>query len=92
MEEPLQAILITELPGVLVDQAVLTTEQERTVWKAAGSALALLQRVSEGEWFGIPCRSGQARQESPEQNPVALVRAALQDWLTQGIDSEIRRC
>lgn len=56
-EEPL-ALVVSELPGQIVEHAQLSPSQERTVWHAAGAALVALHGLGTGESFGPCLRDG----------------------------------
>lgn len=56
-EEPL-ALIVSELPGRIVENAQLSRSQERAVWRAAGAALVALHDLGAGERFGPCLRDG----------------------------------
>jgi Ser/Thr protein kinase RdoA (MazF antagonist) len=56
-EEPL-ALLISELPGTVLEEAELTPIQAQGVWRAAGRGLAGLHRLPAGAYFGACRRDG----------------------------------
>ena len=56
-EEPL-ALITSELPGQIVEDARLSPAQERAVWQAAGAALTALHQLGPGERFGLCRRDG----------------------------------
>ena len=56
-EAPL-AIVVSELPGQIVEWAQLSLSRERAVWRAAGAALVALHDLGTGECFGPCLRAG----------------------------------
>jgi aminoglycoside phosphotransferase len=56
-EAPL-ALLVSELPGQIVENTRLTPSQEQAVWRAAGAALVALHDLGPGECFGPCLRDG----------------------------------
>ena len=48
------ALLIGELPGVILEDTQLPVVQERAAWRTAGRMLAGLHEFAQGEFFG-PC-------------------------------------
>jgi Ser/Thr protein kinase RdoA (MazF antagonist) len=89
LEEPIPAILLTELTGVTMDRLTLATEQEQAVWQAAGATLARLHALPSGQWFGIPSRDGSPLSEFPETKPVLLMRTSLEYWFFRGLHTQI---
>ena len=53
-EEPL-ALIVSELPGRIVEDLPLSPSRERLIWRRAGLALVPLHRMGMGGFFG-PCR------------------------------------
>ncbi len=56
-EEPL-AVLISALPGEVLEGVQLPRDQELAAWQAAGKALANLHESAVGEFFGPVHRDG----------------------------------
>jgi aminoglycoside phosphotransferase len=56
-EEPL-ALVISELPGSVLEEVQLTPSQGRAVWRSAGQALAAFHNLAVGEYFGACRRDG----------------------------------
>jgi aminoglycoside phosphotransferase len=83
-EEPL-ALVISELPGQVVEHAGLPSAQERAVWRAAGAALVALHELETGECFG-PCR----RDGTPAQPCVHDARGYVSRQLGGQIDRAVR--
>ncbi len=52
------ALVISELPGKVVDHMQLSSSQEQAVWQAAGAALVTLHESEQGEGFGPCLRDG----------------------------------
>jgi aminoglycoside phosphotransferase len=61
-KEPL-AVIISELPGQIVENTQLPPSQERAVWRAAGAALVALHDLETGECFGPCLRDGTCAEE-----------------------------
>jgi aminoglycoside phosphotransferase len=79
--EPL-ALVISELPGRIVESAQLSPSQERAVWRAAGAALLPLHDLGPGEFFG-PCLRDGTRAEEFAQN--------ARDHVSERFNSQIER-
>jgi len=71
--EPL-AMVLSELPGEIVEHARLSSSQEHAVWRAAGDALVALHDLGAGERFGPRLRDG-TYAEGAAQDAVAYVSA-----------------
>lgn len=56
-EEPL-ALVVSELPGKILEEAQLSASREQAVWRAAGQALVALHDLAVGEYFGLCQRDG----------------------------------
>ncbi|MCP5097090.1 MAG: aminoglycoside phosphotransferase family protein [Chloroflexi bacterium] len=52
------ALIMTEIPGQIVENRTLNAEQETAVWQAAGAALAPLHQLKSGDRFGLCSRDG----------------------------------
>ena len=61
-EQPL-ALIVSELPGQIVEKAKLSPSQEQTVWRAAGAALTALHDLGTGNCFGPCLRDGTCAEE-----------------------------
>ena len=85
LEPPVPAVLISELPGIPLDQTALPTTLEQAAWRAAGAALARWHALPRGAWFGPPRRDGSPGAAPPETDPVALVASSLEDWLARAV-------
>jgi aminoglycoside phosphotransferase (APT) family kinase protein len=82
-EEAPLALLISELPGKILDEVKLTAAQERAVWQTAGQALVALHGLAVGDYFG-PCRRDGAPVGTPINEATAYVMAEFEDWLERG--------
>jgi aminoglycoside phosphotransferase len=82
--EPL-ALVISELPGRIVESAHLSRAQERAVWQAAGAALAPLHALGTGECFGPVLRDG-----TPAQPCVRDAQEYVSSQLARDIDRAVR--
>ncbi len=79
--EPL-ALVISALPGQVLEQHPLETAQEQAVWYAAGRALAGLHNLDEGESFG-PCHR--------DGSPARRVMTDAREYLIQELDGWLER-
>lgn len=82
-EAPL-ALLITALPGRILDEVQLSVTQQQAVWRRAGAALSVLHNSATGAFFG-PCR-----QDGTPANPAftdaeEYIGAELDDWEGRGL-------
>lgn len=80
--EPL-AVLISALPGKVLEETHLSRDQELAAWRAAGSALAGLHSHAGGAFFGPLNRDGSPAGQ-PITDPVAWVESQFEDWLARG--------
>lgn len=80
-EAPL-ALVISELPGQILEHTPLPAAQERAVWRAAGAALVPLHDLGPGEFFGPCLRDGTCSEEFPRN-----ARA----YVSQRFESQIER-
>jgi len=81
-EEPL-AIIISELPGRILEGMTLPPEVERIIWCDAGRALAPLHKLEVGQCFG-PCHRNGACAGEPVSDAVEYVSSELQSWTERG--------
>ena len=82
-QEPL-ALLISELPGKILDSVEMPVAQERAAWRAAGEALVALHAVPAGDHFG-PCRRDGSPIGEPITDAVRYMRSQLDEWMTTGL-------
>ncbi len=80
--EPL-AIVISALPGQILEHVPLDPAQEQAVWYAAGRALAALHNLSAGESFG-PCHRDGSPIGPPIRDAQAYLTQELDGWLERG--------
>ncbi|MBI3961048.1 MAG: aminoglycoside phosphotransferase family protein [Chloroflexi bacterium] len=80
--EPL-ALLLTCLPGRILDEVRLPAEQELAVWRRAGEALVALHTCAEGDFFG-PCLGNGSPAGIAITDAQAYVGAELDGWLARG--------
>ena len=81
-EEPL-ALVISALPGKVLEETPLSAPQERAAWRDAGRALARLHRHAVGEFFGPVRRDGSCAGERIT-DAVQWVEGQFEDWLRRG--------
>jgi 8-oxo-dGTP diphosphatase len=60
------ALIISELPGQIVEDLPLPVSQERAIWRTAGAALVALHDLEVGECFGTCLRDGTCAEEWPK--------------------------
>jgi aminoglycoside phosphotransferase len=82
-EEPL-ALVVSELPGQVLENTQLPAVQERAVWRAAGVALVALHGLGPGGRFGPSLRDGSSAEEQP-QKAREYVAAKLDDQTERAI-------
>ena len=59
------ALVISELPGQIVEDARLPPSQEQAIWRTAGAALIALHDLGPGECFGPCLRDGTCAEANP---------------------------
>lgn len=64
-QEPL-ALIVSELPGQIMEDARLSSSQEQAVWRAAGAALVALHDLGPCGHFGPCLRDGTPAEEFPQ--------------------------
>ncbi len=77
-------LLVSELPGTIMEKVQLPTRRERVVWHAAGRALAGLHDFTVGAYFG-PCGRDGAPVGTPMSDAREYVSAELERWTESGI-------
>lgn len=82
-EEPL-ALLVSALPGKVMDDVQLSARQEESAWHAAGRALAGLHGLARGECFG-PCRRDGSCTGTATGDAVEYVAAELERETDRGV-------
>lgn len=82
-ESPL-ALVISELPGKVLEEVELSLAQKREVWRTAGRALAGLHNLTVGSFFG-PCRRDGTSVEPPGYDAPEYIMASFKDWHERGL-------
>jgi len=80
--EPL-ALIVTALPGTVLERVTLRPEVEKAVWFDAGRALADLHALPPGSTFGVPGRDGRCAPDAP-LDAVTWVSDDLDQWVATG--------
>jgi aminoglycoside phosphotransferase len=80
------ALVISELPGQIVEHVQLSPSQERAVWQAAGSALVALHDLGTGECFG-PCLRDGTYAEGDAQDAREYVSRRFKEQIGRATDS-----
>jgi aminoglycoside phosphotransferase len=81
-EAPL-ALLISALPGKVLEETQLSAAQHLAVWRSAGRALAGLHNSAVGSFFGPVRRDGTCA-GTPITGAVEWVDSQFDDWLSRG--------
>lgn len=81
---PPLALLISTLPGVVLEDARLSPVEERGVWRSAGRSLAGLHALPSGAFFG-PCRRDGTPAGEAIQSAVQYVTRDLENLLERGL-------
>jgi Ser/Thr protein kinase RdoA (MazF antagonist) len=86
-------LLMTEVPGIMATDIALEGEEERRLWREAGTYLAELHK-RQNEWFGAALLDG-SPQGLPNYDAAKFVRASLESRIRigteQGLWSEEER-
>jgi Ser/Thr protein kinase RdoA (MazF antagonist) len=77
-EAPL-ALIVSEIPGQILEHVTLPRDQEQAVWRAAGAALARLHDRGPGAAFGPVRRDGSPADDHPVEAPAYLRRSLNRD-------------
>ena len=85
--EPL-ALLISELPGQIVEDLPLPAAQQQAIWRAAGAALRPLHQLGVGESFG-PCRRDGSCVEATTPEASEHVAARYQQQIELAIKRDL---
>jgi aminoglycoside phosphotransferase (APT) family kinase protein len=85
-EAPL-ALLISELPGTVMEEVELTPAQAQTVWRAAGLALADLHNLPAGEFFGR-CKRDGACAGTPVYDAKQFISSKIEEQVEQGLKGD----
>ncbi len=81
--EPL-ALVISELPGRVLEEVQLTPSQGCAVWRSAGQALAALHNLAVGEYFGF-CRRDGACAGTPVGDARQFVSGLIEEQVHIGL-------
>ncbi len=65
-EETPLALIVSELPGQVLEKVQLSRSQEQKAWQTAGSLLAALHQLAVGSCFGPCLRSGVCSEPFPQ--------------------------
>lgn len=84
-EAPL-ALILSELPGQILEKIHLSPTQERAVWQAAGAALVALHELGPGECFGPCTRDGTCAESNP-QNAVEYISTRFQRQIERAVQA-----
>jgi aminoglycoside phosphotransferase (APT) family kinase protein len=82
-EEPL-ALVISELPGKVLEEVSLPASQESAVWRRAGAALVALHEFAVGRYFG-PCQRDGTCAGTPITDAGEYISTDLNSWVERGI-------
>ena len=88
-EEAPRALLISALPGRVIENAALSPAEALAAWRSAGRVLAGLHALPAGPFFG-PCkRDGSPatalRTDAVGTDAVEYITRELEDWLARGL-------
>ena len=84
-EEP-RSVLLSALPGTVLEETPLADAQQIAVWRAAGKALAGLHNLPNGEYFGPVHRDGSCAGARTRRAEVYMT-SVLDHWLERGARS-----
>ncbi|MFZ1754242.1 MAG: aminoglycoside phosphotransferase family protein, partial [Caldilineaceae bacterium] len=77
------ALVVTALPGQILDEVRLPAIQEQKVWQEAGKALAVLHKSATGAFFG-PCREDGRPAGAVVTDAQVYIGAELESWQRRG--------
>lgn len=80
------ALVISELPGQILEDLRLPASQERAIWRAAGEALVTLHAMGPGDGFGSCLRDGTLAEAFPRN-----AREYVSERFKGDIDQAIRK-
>jgi Ser/Thr protein kinase RdoA (MazF antagonist) len=80
--EPL-ALIFSELPGNILEDSPVSADEELSIWRGAGKALAGLHGLGPGESFGPVHRDGSSVGR-PVEDACEYLQAELEGWLARG--------
>ena len=82
--EPPLALVISELPGKVMEAVQLSPSQQQSVWRAAGHELASLHGLAEGDFFGA-CRRDGACAGTPVYDAMQYVSWDFDNLVERGL-------
>ena len=74
------ALVVSEIPGSILEQISLSPDQEEQVWHAAGKALASLHKLAAGPAFGETNRYGSTSPGAPT-DPITCLTDRLSELI-----------
>ena len=80
------AVVVSELPGEILEDKTMDPEQERAVWGAAGAALVALHDLESGTHFGETDRHGLPREGAPTDG-VECIRRRFSEQLGRAVEA-----
>lgn len=83
-DEPPLALIVTELPGRVLEGMELSASQERDVWQQAGAALADFHNCATGAFFG-PCLADGKPAGPAIIHAEEYIGSELEDWQRRGV-------
>lgn len=87
-QEPPRAVLLTALPGQILEELRLSPAQEQAIWRQAGAALPALHEAAVGQFFGFCQQDGTPAQaamsDAAMSDAVGFVGAELEEWTRRG--------
>ena len=84
-EQPL-ALVVSELPGQILENAHLDRGKERSAWKSAGAALVSLHEYGNGSHFGQPNRDGSFPDDA-HTNAVEYISRRFKEQVARCVDA-----
>lgn len=84
-DESPSALITGELPGQVLLKAELSPDQERAIWRAAGSALTALHALGPGEGFGACLRDGTCAEKLP-RDAIEYVSTRLRSHMERALE------
>jgi aminoglycoside phosphotransferase len=85
-QEPL-ALVVSELPGSILEHTHLSIKQEVAVWREAGAALTALHDLGPGKYFG-PCRRDGGCAEAQPTDAMEYVSRRFKGQLVRAVAGE----
>lgn len=79
-----RALIVSKLPGQIVEHAALSRSQERAVWRTAGAALVAFHNLTPGPYFGSCLRDGSCAETFPH-NAAEYIAQRFKNQLDRAI-------